>query len=269
MRNMTIPLVASRIKALTASARLPSAIDVAVEVVQETGSTNADLLARLDDLTSATLLAAEMQTAGRGRAGRAWRSNPAQALTFSLAWKFGVPLPSLVGLPLAVGVILADVLAGFGVDTRLKWPNDVLKEGNKLAGILIETASSATLAAHEIWAVIGIGVNMTVTDQLTTDIGKAVADMPDLDRNLLLASLLTALTAGLMNFEQYGFKMFMARWNALDAYAGEAVRILDRGQLLHEGRAIGVDATGRLLLETVNGRIAVMAGDVSLRKQDN
>lgn len=264
MRNMILPLAAERVLAL----RRPDAGPAAVLVVAETGSTNADLLADLGRITSPTLLAAERQHAGRGRAGRTWLTAPGQALTFSLAWKFHQPLQSLVGLPLAIGVVIASALAPFGVAAGLKWPNDVLIADQKLAGILIETAAAS--AKDEVWSVIGIGINITASASLQAQIGKPVACMPvpDLDRNALMAALLDGLVDSLPQFERDGFAAFIARWNALDAYAGKPVRIIDGDRLLHEGRNAGVDEIGRLLLDTVSGQVAVMAGDVSLRMQE-
>jgi BirA family biotin operon repressor/biotin-[acetyl-CoA-carboxylase] ligase len=263
MRTMTFPLSAHRILAL----RRPDSPQMAIEVVAETGSTNADLLARLGSLVSPVMLAAEMQTAGRGRAGRSWHSTPGAALTFSLAWKFSSPLQSLVGLPLAVGVVIAETLAEFNIDVRLKWPNDVLKDGNKLAGILIETASVRNASGGGIWAVIGIGLNMSITDSLAATIGRPVADLSALgmDRNVLLAALLDALSEALTDFDHAGFGKFARRWNRLHAHAGQQVAILDHGRISHEGKAIGVDGGGRLLLETASGEVAITAGDVSLR----
>ena len=302
MRNMTIMLTPERI------ASLCRGIDpqVAIEVVAETGSTNADLLARIDRLAVPTLLAAERQTAGRGRAGRTWISAPGESLTFSLAWKFKRPVQDLLGLPLAVGVVIAEVLAKFNVAVQLKWPNDVLKDGKKLAGILIETTAAKsqsnghgenTTPMHEslflrsssasgsetqnaslhdlyvkdeTWAVIGIGLNIAVPENMVAQIGCLIAGAPtlQLDRNAVLAALLTGLSEALVLFESQGFHAFMARWNLLHAYAGQAVIILDHGQVLHEGIAVGVDHIGRLLLDTATDRIAVMAGDVSLRKRE-
>ncbi|RJG04877.1 biotin--[acetyl-CoA-carboxylase] ligase [Noviherbaspirillum cavernae] len=239
---------------------------IALQAVEETGSTNADLLAAIDRLNAPTLLVAERQTAGRGRAGRAWHSQAGASLTFSLAWKFALPVHALVGLPLAIGVAIADALAMFDVKVQLKWPNDVLHEGRKLAGILIETAAVAPREGS--WAVIGVGLNMAVDAALAATIGRPVADIPwltELDRDMLMATLLNKLADTLVQFEQTGFAGFAPRWNALHAYSGQTVMILDNGRVLHEGVAAGVDATGRLMLDTAAGPVAVMAGDVSLR----
>jgi BirA family biotin operon repressor/biotin-[acetyl-CoA-carboxylase] ligase len=232
-----------------------------IEVVAETGSTNSDLLARLPGLRAPVLRVAESQTAGRGRAGREWHSVPGGALTFSLAWKFTRPLARLAGLPLAVGVVLAEVLDAFGVEARLKWPNDVLQDGAKLSGILIETAAAAN---DETWAVIGVGLNIAQPE--APGVGR-VAALPGLrkDRNRLMGGLLEGLLRALPQFDDWGFEVFQARWNSLHAYADQPVAILDRGAVLHEGRARGVDEQGRLLLDTAAGQVAVVAGDVSLR----
>ncbi|MEN3275584.1 MAG: BirA family transcriptional regulator [Massilia sp.] len=238
---------------------------VAVEVVDETGSTNADLLARASSLSEPLLLVARRQTAGRGRAGRSWLSSPEGSLTFSLAWRFEGGLSRLAGLPLAVGVALAETLERLGVQVGLKWPNDVLRDGDKLAGILIETQAAP---AGGTWAVIGIGLNLLMPDELEAQIGRPVASLPWLarmERDSLLAALLDGLAGCLREFERAGFAAFAARWNLRHAWAGEAVTLLDAGAVLQEGVAAGVDDAGRLLLDTRDGRVAVLAGDVSLR----
>jgi BirA family biotin operon repressor/biotin-[acetyl-CoA-carboxylase] ligase len=245
-----------------------SSAGVAVEVVPETGSTNADLLARAPQLTAPVLLVAENQTAGRGRAGRSWLSSSGGSLTFSLAWHFTGGPQRLTGLPLAVGVALAETLGRLGVQVQLKWPNDLLKDGNKLAGILIETQSAP---GGGIWAVIGIGLNLVMPDELERRLGRSVADaawLARMDRDALMAALLDGLAAMLREFDQAGFAPFCARWNLRHAWAGETVRIIDRGEVLHEGAAAGVDDSGRLLLDTAGGRLAIVAGDVSLRVKE-
>jgi BirA family biotin operon repressor/biotin-[acetyl-CoA-carboxylase] ligase len=236
-----------------------------VEVVAETGSTNADLMARIPTLPRALLLVAEHQHAGRGRAGRSWLSAPGAALTFSLAWKFAGPPHQLLGLPLAVGVALAETLAELGLQVELKWPNDVLKDGAKLAGILIESQSAVDGGA---WAVIGVGLNLALPDELEARIDRPVANAPWLarmDRNVLMATLARALANAAREFAQSGFGAFRARWNGLHAYRGAPVSILDHGRTLHQGVALGVDDSGRLLLDCDGTTVAVMAGDVSLR----
>lgn len=250
----------------------PAAQALSVRVVEQTGSTNADLLAALPQLTTPVLLIAKSQTAGRGRAGRNWHSEAGRSLTFSLAWKFNLPVQGLVGLPLAVGVALAEALELFQIKVALKWPNDVLYSGKKLAGILIESASAGHRPHDASWAVIGIGINMRIDERAIAEIGAPVASIPwlaELDQDMLLATLASGLAENLVRFEQEGMSAFTDRWNALHAYRGQAVRILDGGRLLHEGMAVGVDEIGRFLLDGANGRVAVMAGDVSLRPRES
>ncbi|MCG2585478.1 biotin--[acetyl-CoA-carboxylase] ligase [Massilia sp. TS11] len=238
---------------------------VAIEVVASTGSTNADLMARVPTLTAPLLLVAIEQTAGKGRAGRSWLSDSAGSLTFSLAWRFARPLPRLAGLPLAVGVALAETLGQLGVQVQLKWPNDLLKDGNKLAGVLIESRSSADGA---LWGVIGVGLNLALPDHLEQQIARPAANatwLAQMDRNALMAALLDGLANAVREFEERGFLAFIDRWNARHAYAGADVQILDHGAVLQSGTAAGVDEQGNLLLDTASGRAAVVAGDVSLR----
>ncbi len=237
----------------------------AVEVVSETGSTNADLLARAPRLSGNLLLVAERQSAGRGRAGRSWLSADGGSLTFSLAWRFEAPLHALRGLPLAVGVALAEALGSMDVKVQLKWPNDLLKDGAKLAGVLIETEAGADGA---LWAIIGVGLNLSLPDELEAAIGRPVANAPwlaKMDRDALMAALLAQLARSLRQFEAEGFAAFAARWNRLHAWSGCEVAVQDGACVLQQGLAAGVDDSGALLLDTAAGRVAIMAGDVSLR----
>lgn len=239
-----------------------------VEVVAETGSTNADLLSRLGELNKPLLRVALHQTAGRGRAGRSWQSVPGGMLMFSLAWPLSRETHALMGLPLAVGVAIADVLQALDLPVQLKWPNDILRDGKKLAGILIESAAKKNDGT---WIVAGIGLNLQLPEAFEASLGRAVADAPWLarmDRNALLAHLLNALAKAFEQFDQHGFSAFQARWNALHAYANQEVQIIDHGQILQRGIATGVDVSGRLLLQTLAGQIPVLAGDVSLRPVD-
>lgn len=237
---------------------------IAVEIVPETGSTNSDLLMRLPTLAAPTLLVALSQTHGRGRAGRVWLSAPGASMTFSLAWKFRLPLPSLSGLSLAVGVAVAQTLENYGVRAELKWPNDILVGEGKLGGILIETAETP----DGTWAVVGIGLNLALPDSLEARISQPVAEsrwLAQLDRNDLLAALLNRLAESFIQFEAEGFYAFADRWNKFHAHSGREVRLVEDDRVRYEGVAVGVDDFGRLLLDTPSGRIAAVAGDVSLR----
>lgn len=238
---------------------------IQVDVVAETGSTNLDLMHRAKTLTMPTLLVAENQTAGRGRAGRSWLSIPDGVLTFSLAWPFSKNAQQLTGLPLVVGVALAEKLLEIGVPVQLKWPNDLLKDKKKLGGILVETQTSGE---QGIWAIIGIGLNLTIPDELEALIGQAIADAPwlaQMERNLLLGHLLHALAIAMRVFDEYGFEPFVDRWNRLHAHVQMPVCIMDSGVVQAEGIALGIDASGCLLLQTPSGVLSVHSGDVSLR----
>lgn len=238
---------------------------LSIEVVEQTGSTNADLMQRAKQLNTATLLVARHQTAGKGRAGRRWLSAPDGVLTFSLAWEFSTSTQALMGLPLAVGVAIAERLQQLDVPVQLKWPNDLLKESKKLGGILVESQVSNSGSS---WAVIGIGLNLSVPDELEQSIGQEVAEatwLAQMDRNILLAQLLQALQAALTEFAVQGFSAFTERWNRLHAHAHQSVMILDQQTVVQQGLALGVDAQGCLILQTEHGQVLIHSGDVSLR----
>src|ERR1700721_389739 len=161
-----------------------------LDVVAETGSTNADLLARAEagaDIDGSVLLA-EYQSAGRGRHGRQWSAPPRTQVALSVAVAGGsVPRTGWGWLPLATGVALADGLAALGVEAGLKWPNDVLAGGGKLAGILAEVASPTPVI------VLGVGLNVTLTAEEAPDpvatsllmLGSSATDRNTLARRVL------------------------------------------------------------------------------------
>lgn len=239
----------------------------AIEVQARCGSTNSELVRRADP-TPVALFALE-QTAGRGRRGRVWSARPGDSLTFSLAFDFPCRADALAGLSLAVGVALADALVAQGVDgIALKWPNDLMRHGGKLGGILIELASASGGGTR---AVIGVGLNLAPPadgDYASPPVA-LYADTPDQDDWLRLAAeLLDALADALPLFADQGFAAFRERWNRCNLHAGHDVVMLDE-PLAHlvslRGRCVGADGDGALLLDC-GGRIErVLTGDVSLR----
>lgn len=244
--------------AAIATALGPLAARFDVDVVAECASTNTLLLARADTSPSGAVLVAERQTAGRGRLGRQWHAEPEASLTFSLLYK--LPRGAVPGgLSLAVGVGVAEALRELGVpDVALKWPNDILRNGRKLGGVLIELTGSA--------AVIGIGLNLRLPADLP-DAVKATATALDLaiDRNVLLARLLAALQGVLEAFGSGGFAALRERWLALNAYDRAPVRVISEFAVPVEGICMGVDVDGALLLETAVCVQRIVSGDVSLR----
>jgi BirA family biotin operon repressor/biotin-[acetyl-CoA-carboxylase] ligase len=237
-----------------------SSLGLEIEVVQSTGSTNADLRANLAHLSGPRLLVAENQTAGRGRAGRSWQAESGSSLCFSLAWQFQGTLSSLAGLSLAVGVSLAQTLTQQGFPVQLKWPNDLLKDGLKLGGVLIESVPMRS-QQDAVWAIIGsVGHDIAALSM------QPIAQ--PMDRNKLCAQLVDGLIQALQEFQQHGLKNFIAPWQQYHAYANQEVSITEQGRLLHEGLASGIDADGRLLLQSLTTPTqftAIAVGDVSLR----
>ncbi len=265
----------------------------ALEIVDETASTNTDLMARMKALPREraasgvhAVRAAYRQTAGRGRQGRSWQTKPGHALTFSLACVLPRPLAGLAGLSLAAGVAVADALARLtpseAARFALKWPNDVLLDGRKLAGILIETAWSTASASA---VVIGIGINVQRDEALEAELQAAASAMPAQARatppaalsqavpnaNLTdtLAVVVKALTEMIERFGGQGFAAFVDRWNGHHAYADREVVLIEKGMEFARGIATGVDGSGQLLLLTDSGIQAISTGDVSLRLADN
>lgn len=225
-------------------------------------STNAVLLARAEaGAPSGSVVIAEMQTSGRGRRGRNWISAPGDSLTFSLLWRFPagtVPLGLSLAAGLAVVRGLAKVSAG---KTALKWPNDVLQDGRKLAGILVELVPGAPHAA-----VIGIGLNLRLPVSLPTEVraNSAALDRP-IDSNVLLAALLVELRTAMEAFASTGFAGLRSDWMALNAYQDVPVQLLADFAPPRAGMCRGVDVDGALLFESAGKVERVLSGEISLR----
>ena len=240
-----------------------------VEVLPSIDSTSSELMRRArDGLVEPVLLAAEEQTAGRGRMGKGWHSKAGQSLTFSLA----LPLAPAdwSGLSLAVGVSLAESLHA---DVRLKWPNDLWLQERKLGGILVETAGSGEGASAPRTVVIGVGVNIarpeTSAVQSPAAPGSPVAMPPaglsevrvGVTTGETLALVAPALVRDVLRFGHEGFAAFAQRFARRDALRGRAVRLSDGT----EGSADGVDAQGALRVQTAQGLRTVHSAEVSVR----
>ena len=209
-----------------------------------------------------TVAVTDHQTAGRGRRGRTWASPPGKALMFSYLARPTRPLAELGPLALVVGVAVAERLP---VPTRLRWPNDLVIGGGKTGGILVELV---TPPSGDPFAIVGIGINANLTaDELPpTDRLPATSLLveggTEVDRPALLVELAQGLDDALALFDAEGFAPFLPRFAALDGLAGEAI-VLRVGERDVAGRATGVDAAGRLLLDAGDGAVsAYAAGEV-------
>lgn len=245
-----------------AAALGPLAVRFDVDVLESCASTSTELVQRAEaGAPSGTVVVAECQTAGRGRMGRAWFAAPGASLTFSLLWRF-TPGTLPYGLSLAVGVALAEAVEAMGVrGVALKWPNDVLRDGRKLGGVLIELVPGAPNAA-----VIGIGINLQLPSDMPEEV-KSIAAALDvgLSREEALARLLAALHGVLEEFAGNGFFAVRDRWLARCAHLDAPVQILSEFAPPLAGCCVGVDVDGALLLETAVCVQRVLSGDVSLR----
>jgi BirA family biotin operon repressor/biotin-[acetyl-CoA-carboxylase] ligase len=260
--------------ALAAAVITPGGLWRAVDVAEQTGSTNSDLLAHAaGGAPEGLVLAAEEQVAGRGRLGRSWVAPPRSSLMFSMLLRPAVPRDRLGWLPLLAGVAAAEaVRAAAGPRVELKWPNDLLAPGpeggpGKLGGILAEATGDAV--------VVGIGLNVSTEAGELPPPGPGalpatslrLAGAGPLDRGELLAAILAAVdrwyrswTAARGDAERSGLR---ASYTSLCATVGRQVRAEMPGDRVLSGRAGGVDQDGRLLVVTPSGgAVPIAAGDI-------
>lgn len=200
------------------------------------------------------LCIAERQQAGRGRRGRSWSSAPGASITFSATRSLDRAPVELGALGLAVGVALCATLAATGVaGVGLKWPNDLLHDGRKLGGILVEMRGEAAGATR---VTVGVGINYGDPgagpgSACTALRAVSGAELPG--RSRLAGTLMGAATAALDEFEIHGFAPFRPRWTRFDLLAGRAVRVW-RGQETVDGMARGIADNGALVFEDTDGR---------------
>ncbi len=237
-----------------------------LHLLDEVDSTNQHLLRVRDELVSGTVCLAEAQSAGRGRRGRSWASTPYSNIIMSIAWRFDAGPAALAGLSLAAGVAVVEALHAEGVEgIGLKWPNDILAQGRKLAGLLVDVRGEM---AGPCWAVLGLGLNVHLGAREAALIEQPWIDLRALqvspDRNRLAAALITHLHAMFARFECEGLAPFLPAWHKHHLYAEQAVRLL-QGETVHEGTVVGVDADGALLVRTASGVQRFNAGEISLR----
>jgi len=232
-------------------------------------STNSYLMRQAaDGGQHGTCVVAELQTHGRGRRGRGWLARLGDSLTFSVLWRFERGAGALSGLSLAVGIALLRALGELGAqDIRLKWPNDLLHEQRKLAGILVELQGDMDGPSA---AVIGIGLNLCLPPAMRAAIGQPASSLDAVvgqltDSALVLGVLLRHLADVLGQFERTGFAPLREEWVAHHAFQGKAVRLHMPDGSETGGIAVGVADDGALLVHGEQGLQRFATGEISLR----
>jgi BirA family biotin operon repressor/biotin-[acetyl-CoA-carboxylase] ligase len=229
-------------------------------------STSSELLRRAEpDPRDLLACLAEMQSAGRGRRGRSWRTPLGGGIALSVLKRFDGGMATLAGLSLAVGVAAVEALIACGIgEVGLKWPNDLVARGAKLGGILVELGGDALGPCH---AVIGLGLNLRLgataaaIDQPSIDLAALV---PEPSRIQIVARLLDHLVLALDRFAAHGFADFADAYARHDALRDREVDVLQAGGR-RVGTARGIDARGALRVVFSDGEQAVDSGEVSLR----
>jgi BirA family biotin operon repressor/biotin-[acetyl-CoA-carboxylase] ligase len=247
----------------------PAATRVRLALLDEVDSTSTRLAAlAAEGAPTATCVAVEWQRAGRGRRGRTWQSGLGSGLAFSLLWRFERGAGHLAGLSLAVAVALARALEDAGVaGVGVKWPNDIVVDGRKLAGILVETSGDMLGPTA---AIIGVGVNYRLPeslaariDQPVIDVAAASAQLPS--RNALLGAMVRELVAGLDAFERSGFAASREAWRARHALAGRRVRVSPANEEAYDADVVDIAEDGALLVATAGRTVRLTSAEVSVR----
>jgi len=239
-----------------------------IDVFFETQSTNQYLLDKLSiGNVHGHVVLAEFQTAGRGRRGNQWLSPIASGLCLSIAWHFETSPASLMALSLASGVAVQRALHTFKVEkTGLKWPNDIMCDGRKLGGILLE---SRIEAAGTCDVVLGLGLNIKLPEkrmgkieQAVTDIAQNCIERPA--RNELAITVIEELVCMLQQYAKEGFAPFIEEWRKYDCLQGKQAQ-LHLAEAKMAGEVLGIDENGLLIMQSDGVIQKFTSGELSVR----
>jgi BirA family biotin operon repressor/biotin-[acetyl-CoA-carboxylase] ligase len=271
------PLSAERIQ----QAMAPAARNLlqALTVLDATDSTNAVLLRLEPGQRHAHAVLADSQTRGRGRRQRVWHSPPGGNIYLSLGWRFSAATAQLATLPLVTAVCVCRALERTGLHEHgIKWPNDILVGSSKLAGILVETQSTAS---RDLLAVVGVGLNVRMPappwGMPAASIGRPWTDLASqlrparrgISRNEVSALLLDELLPGLERYAAEGFGPFRQAWNQRDLLAGKRVGIEGNAPgpsgMIQSGTVLGIDDSGGLSVDLDDVGVQILlAAEVSI-----
>lgn len=214
-----------------------------------------------------TLCLAEHQTAGRGRRGRHWVSPFGRNICLSLLWRYPFPISELGGLSLACGVAVARALVRLGVKgLTLKWPNDLLWDNRKLAGLLLEVGGEFHGPS---FVVVGMGLNINLPVIAAANIGQPWVDLDAIPglftrrRNLILATLLSELVKALQQYESQRLRPFLIEWQQFDYFRKKEKVTLTLGSEQLDGDYLGITEQGSLCLRVEGKCFSYAVGEVS------
>ena len=237
-------------------------------VVEKIASTNDWAMAQFQEARVPSVCFAEQQTQGRGRNGRNWVSPKAQNIYMSLAWEFGIVAEDLHGLGLVMAVVIVQLLKQYGINAQLKWPNDVLVDGKKIAGILLE---SRIRAKKNINVVIGIGLNVDMQivsaeliDQQWTDMQREADPQKNISRNRIAGLLLSKVLKACEDYELYGFSAYKDEWQRYDICKQAELEITTSDDVVY-GKGLGISDNGALRVMLGGQERVFYAADVSIR----
>lgn len=226
-----------------------------------------------DEHLAMQVCTAEWQSGGRGRRGKQWVSPFAGNICLSVGWAVSGGAAALEGISLVAGCVLAETLEVFGFkDIQLKWPNDLLVNGQKLAGLLVEIRGDI---AGDCFCVLGVGLNISIPDDHSGAIDQAWTDLERLaqeqsilcpSRNQVIGAFLERLVNALQTHKQQGFAAFSQEWQLRDAFLNKAVRF-QQGLEWQDGIAKGINNQGALKIRVDDREILLHGGEISVRAQ--
>lgn len=216
---------------------------------------------------------AEWQNLGRGRRGKQWVSPLAGNICLSVGWLVSGGAAALEGISLVAGLVLSESLEALGFkEVQLKWPNDVLVKGRKLAGLLVEIRGDIS---GDCFCVLGVGLNVAMSQHHSNNIGQDWVDLEQLakeqaiacpSRERILGTFLERLVTALRRHNKHGFGFFSDAWQSRDAFFNQPVRF-QQGSDWYEGVARGINEQGALKITTENNESVLLhGGEISVRR---
>lgn len=226
-------------------------------------STNLELIDEKDNLVTGDALVAEIQTQGRSLRGTKWITSIGTNIMLSMSFKFDA-LQSLMGFSLAVGVACVNALEQLGIqNVKLKWPNDVVYDNKKLAGILIE---SVPTSENELFAIVGVGINVHRSKTIEASLDRPFTTLEDIgynvSRNDVCINLINELKYAANTFRRQGLAPFIETWHKHDALLRRLVEVELSSYRRVSGCVAGVNTLGELILDSNSGRTAIRSGHI-------